>query len=173
MVTERRFAQFLRGIAPPRMGEIPEGGLCLSVFLVISRRRDPNYVLMGRLSSDAPWDHIGALDSERVERHRKGWMLPSSHLVLGEGPKEAAERVLKEQLGLTDQTVTGPLMFSEVSGSKNHWDLEFVYSGERDEAPSHEASSELKFVDMTKARKEEIARSHEDILAHVHKWRLT
>jgi len=112
MVTERRFAQFLRGIAPPRMGEIPEGGLCLSVFLVISRRRDPNYVLMGRLSSDAPWDHIGALDSERVERHRKGWMLPSSHLVLGEGPKEAAERVLKEQLGLTDQTVTGPLMFS-------------------------------------------------------------
>ena len=100
-------------------------------------------------------------------------MLPSSHLVLGEGPKEAAERVLKEQLGLIDQTVTGPLMFSEVSGSKNHWDLEFVYSGERDEAPSHEAWSELKFVDVTKARKEEIARSHEDILAHVHKWRLT
>lgn len=173
MVTERRFAQFQCGIAPPRMSVIPEGGLCLSAFLIISKKGSPNHVLMGRLNRDAPWDHIGALDQERVQRHSDGWMLPSSHLILGEGPKEAAERILNEQLGLTDQIVNGPLLFSEIYGSKNHWDLEFVFLGERAEAPSHEAWRELKFVDPTTIRKEEIARAHEDVLAHVHKWNPT
>ena len=152
------------------MGEIPEGGLCLSVFLIISEIGSSNHVLMGRLNTDAPWDRIGALDPDRVERHSKGWMLPSSHLILGEGPKEAAERILKEQLGLANQAVNGPLLFSDVYGPKNHWDLEFIFLGERDVAPLHQAWRELKFIDLTTTRKEEIARSHEDILAHVHKW---
>jgi len=125
---------------------------------------------MGRLNKEAPWDHIGALDRSRVERHGSGWMLPSSHLILGEGPKEAADRILKEQLGLTDQAVSGPLVFSEVYGSSNHWDMEFVFTGERDQTPSSNAWSELKFVDATDMRKEKIARSHEDILARMGKW---
>ena len=152
------------------MGEIPEGGFCLSAFIVISKIGSPKQILMGRLNKDAPWDHIGALDPDRVERHSKGWMPPSSHLILGEGPNEAAERMLKEQLGLAHQAINGPLLFSEVYGPKNHWNLEFIFLGERDEAPLHQAWRELKFIDLTTTRKEEIARSHEDILAHVHKW---
>lgn len=128
---------------------------------------------MGRVNRKAPWDHIGALDPERVERHSKGWMLPSSALLLGESPQEAAQRILKEQLGIADQRLEGPLIFSEAYGAPSHWDLEFLFLGERDKAPSHEVWVELKFVDLTKTRKEEVARSHEDILAHIQKWKAT
>ncbi len=53
----------------------------------------------------------------------------------------------------------------------NHWDLEFLFLGQRDNAPSNEAWSELKFIDLTKTGKEDMARGHEDILAHVGKWK--
>ena len=153
------------------MREVPDGGLCLSVFLVISRTGIPTDVLLGRLNNDAPWDHIGALDKARVERHSKGWMLPSSHLVLGESPDDAAKRVLLEQLGLADQPLNGPHVFSEVydvpaTGEKKHWDIEFVFQGERDEAPSYWVWRELKFA---ATKREEFARGHEDILSHINR----
>lgn len=127
-------------------------------------------VLMGRLSKKAAWDHIGGLDEERVERHSKGWMLPSSHMMLGEDPLDAARRIMREQLGLVKQRIEGPRVFSEVYTPEGHWDLEFVYLGLRDTVPKHEAWSELRFVDLKQSKKEEIARSHEDILAHVGLW---
>jgi len=171
MVTVRRFAHFKRNVAPPRMKEIPEGGFCISAFVIISKTTSPEQVLVGRINKKAPWDHIGALDPERVERHSKGWMLPSSALMLGESPKQAAERILKEQLGVADQSLEGPVVFSEAYGQMNHWDLEFLFLGKRDNAPSNEAWSEIKFIDLTKTRKEDMARGHEDILAHVGKWK--
>ena len=170
MATDRKFIQLERGIEPPRMSEIPEGGICLSAFVVLSKVGNPKMVLMGRINKNAPWDHIGGLDNGRVERHSKGWMLPSSHLILGENPQDAASRILNEQLGLGEQRVEGPRVFSEVYGRLGHWDLEFVYLGELTDPPRHEAWSELRFVDLTRIRKEEIARSHEDILAHVGRW---
>jgi ADP-ribose pyrophosphatase YjhB (NUDIX family) len=97
-------------------------------------------------------------------------MLPSSGLLIGESPHEAGQRILKEQLSITGQPLQGPLVFSEAYGSPSHWDLEFLFQGERREAPKNDVWSELKFVDLTKTSKEEIARSHEDILAHVQKW---
>jgi hypothetical protein len=78
---------------------------------------------------------------------------------------------LKEQLGLNDQKVEGPRIFSEVYGDKEHWDIEFLFLGERSDPPSHNAWTELKFVDLPKTRREDIARLHEDVLAHVGKWR--
>jgi ADP-ribose pyrophosphatase YjhB (NUDIX family) len=103
-------------------------------------------------------------------------MLPSSGLILGESPQEAAHRILREQLNLTEQALEGPLVFSDVydvygEDMKNHWDLEFLFLGQRGDAPSSAAWSNLRFVDLTKTRREEIARGHEDILAHVGKWR--
>jgi ADP-ribose pyrophosphatase YjhB (NUDIX family) len=151
------------------MNEIPEGGFCISAFLVISKAKNPKQVLVGRTNKKAPWDHLGALDPERVERHSKGWMLPSSGLLLGESPEEAAERILKEQLSLTNQPLKGPFVFSEVYGPMRHWDLEFIFQGERRKAPANEAWSELMFIDLPKTRREDIARGHEDILAHVGK----
>lgn len=169
MATSRRFAHFRRDVVPPRMNEIPEGGFCISAFVVISKAKNPRQVLVGRINKKAPWDHIGALDPERVERHSRGWMLPSSALMLGESPKEAAERILKEQLAVADQPLEGPSVFSEVYGPMRHWDLEFIFQGERANTPANEAWSELMFIDVTKMRREDIARGHEDILAHVGK----
>jgi ADP-ribose pyrophosphatase YjhB (NUDIX family) len=126
---------------------------------------------MGHISKSAPWDHIGALDPERVERHSKGWMLPSSALILGEAPHDAAARILKEQLGLANLPLAGPRIFSEVYGPMNHWDLEFVFLGQSNNVPSNEMWTELRFVDLTKTQKEDIARGHEDILGHVQKWK--
>jgi ADP-ribose pyrophosphatase YjhB (NUDIX family) len=171
MTTTRKFAHFRRNVAPPRIKEIPQGGFCISAFVIISKKGSPNQVLMGRLNKGAPWDHIGGLDSERVQRHSKGWMLPSSGLIFGESPRQAAERILNEQLGLNDQRLEEPMVFSELYGNKGHWDLEFLFLGERTDLPSHNAWVELNFVDTLNVRREDIARSHEDVLVHVGKWK--
>jgi ADP-ribose pyrophosphatase YjhB (NUDIX family) len=170
MTTGRRFTHFKRDAPLPRMREIPEGGFCISAFLIIAKTGSPQDVLMGRINKKAPWDHIGALDPERVERHSGRWMLPSSALMLGESPQQAAKRILKEQLGLDDQPLEGPSIFSEVYGPLNHWDLEFIFLGQRINVPSNDAWGVLEFVDLRKTRMEDMARKHEDILAHARKW---
>ncbi len=170
MATERKFCRFSRAERPVTTHEIPEGGLCLSAFVVLSEPGREDHVLMGRLDPSGPWDHIGALDPERAQANSAGWMLPSSHLILGESPEAAAERILKEQLGLPSQPLRGPFVFSEVYGAKNHWDLEFIFVGEREEVAQHPAWTELRFVDVNGVPRDQIARYHEDILAHVGRW---
>ncbi|MDV3294052.1 MAG: NUDIX hydrolase [Nitrososphaerales archaeon] len=171
MLSERPFTRFSRTSKPPRIEQIPDGGFCLSSFVILTRTGKPNEVLLGKLDVNGPWDRVGALDKERAERNSKGWMLPASQLIYGESPQEAAKRILSEQLGLHDQKLDGPLVFSEVYGPKNHWDLEFLFTGERAEVGPHAAWRELGFVDMRKLRKEDFARSHEDILAHLGNWK--
>ncbi len=179
MPTERRFAAFSRTASPPRMNEVPEAGLCLSAFVILSKKGSPYEVVLGRLNPEASWDHIGALDHERAERNSRGWMIPSSHLMMEESPEDAARRILKEQLGIEDQQLSEPKVFSEAyssgkvwdSAPHNHWDLEFIFQGERDEIRPHSAWRELGFVDLRKTGKDQMARFHEDILAHAGKWR--
>lgn len=170
MSTYRKFTRFSTGAKPPRIDQIPDGGFCLSAFVVLSPPGKPGQVLLGRLNTGAPWEHLGALDKERAEKNSKGWMIPSSQLILFESPQEAASRILTEQLSITDQKLTGPYVFSEVYGPKNHWDIEYIFTGEREGVPKSDAWSELRFVDTSTAKKEDMARSHEDILAHVGKW---
>ncbi len=169
MTTDRRFAAFSKDALPPRMKTVPEGGMCISAFLVISKRGEPGEVLMGRINKNAEWDHIGALDGKRVERFASGWMLPSSHLILFETPEGAARRILREQLGIRNQALDGPLTFADTSGTSNHWDLGFIFTGEREAAPSNAAWDELTFVDVAKLRRDEIVRSQLDVLAYAGK----
>lgn len=176
MATDRRFCRFSR--RPPEEGagalyttEIPEGGLCLSSFLVIEDAE--GRVLMGRLDPAAPWDHIGALDPARTAAHSRGWMLPSSHLMLYESPQEAARRILKEQLGMTVD-LKGPTVVAEVGTPRrfpdlrNHWDFEFIFQGDAKgrEPPSHKAWKELRYVDLGRTPRREITRSHDDVLVN-------
>ncbi len=173
MVTDRKFCRFNEQAETMTFGmpEPPPGGLCLSAFLIITDQRNPNSVLMGHLNTKAPWDHIGALDPSRVEVHSKGWMLPSSHLLVYESPHEAARRILREQLE-TDLQLTGPDVMSETYTPKRfpnlplHWDIEFVFKGKMsaDNIPKLFAWSKLAFVNLDIAKKTEIARSHDDIL---------
>lgn len=156
--------------------EIPDGGICLSSFLVISDKQVRNRILFGRLNPAAPWDHIGALDPPRVTVHSKGWMLPSSHMMIRESPQEAAARILKEQLGLDGKVdLSEPKVVSEVytpkrfPGLASHWDLEFIFQGELDSKllRQNKAWISLEFISVDRLKRSEISRSHEDILKHV------
>ncbi len=173
MSTDRRFCRFNKlGDVPFGMPEVPEGGLCLSAFLVLSERGRPDHVLLGHLDPAAPWDHIGALDASRTKAHSQGWMLPSSHLIVHESPDEAARRIAAEQLERRDLTFAEPRVVSEVytprrfPGLARHWDLEFIFRGEwpGGTAPRAAAWTDLRFVDLATTPKSAIARSHEDVL---------
>jgi ADP-ribose pyrophosphatase YjhB (NUDIX family) len=174
MTTTRKFCRLSK---PPfaKSSELPgplEDTLCLSAFVLLSEEGRPSTVLMGHLDPRADWEHIGALDPGRVEAHRHGWMLPSSHLMLRESPQEAAQRILDEQLGLGELSLSGPEVFSEVytpkrfPDLKEHWDLEFVFRGVVPagtvlDAPAWTA---LRFVNPANTKRDEITRGHEDIL---------
>lgn len=173
MPTDRRFCRFNKlGDVPFGMPEVPEGGLCLSAFLLVNERGHPDRVLMGHLNPAAPWDHIGALDASRTQVHSKGWMLPSSHLILNEAPEAAARRIAAEQLERGDLAFSEPRVVSEVYTPRRfpeivrHWDLEFLFRGEwpGGAPPKTAAWTELAFVDLGETPKSAIARAHEDIL---------
>lgn len=175
MTPTRRFCRFSKAPETATFGmpEVPEDGLCLSTFVLLSEAGRPSTVLMGKMDPKADWEQIGALDPARVEAHRHGWVLPSSHLILHESPQEAAVRILREQLGLGPLRLDGPQVVSEVYTPRRfpshhaHWDLEFLFRGtlEAGTVPSSHAWTELRFVDPATTGAETIARSHEDLLA--------
>jgi ADP-ribose pyrophosphatase YjhB (NUDIX family) len=169
MATDRRFAAFSKKAVPPRMRKMPDGGMCISAFVIVSRRNDPASVLMGKIDKHASWDHIGALDPKRVERVSGGWMLPSSHLILYETPEGAARRILREQLNIRDMKLDGPLTFVDTSGTENHWDIGFIYTGTRDSPPKSPAWRELRFVKPGELKPGEVVRSQVDVLAYAGK----
>lgn len=175
MTTDRRFCRFSQASATASFSvtEIPTDGFCISAFLVLQDSSDPRRVLMGHLDPRAPWDHIGALDPSRVEVHSRRWMLPSSHLIYGETPQAAAQRILVEQL---EQPPTLPLdpprIFSEVGvprrfpDAKGHWDLELVFGGRIDSEAVRPARAwkDLALMDIRTVGRSNIARSHEEVL---------
>jgi len=171
MTTERRFAAFSKTATSPRMRKMPEGGMCISAFMIVSKEGEPGSILMGKIDKNANWDHIGALDKKRVERHSNGWMLPSSHLILYETPEGAARRILREQLHLKDMKITGPLTFVDTSGNENHWDIGFIFLGERETVPKSDAWRELRFVDSASLKSEDVVRSQIDVLAYAGRWK--
>lgn len=152
---------------------MPEGGMCISAFVIISRHEDAESVLMGKIDKRAGWDHIGALDRKRVERHSGGWMLPSSHLMLFETPEGAARRILREQLNVRGMKLAGPLTFVDTSGTENHWDIGFIYTGERETTPKSGVWRELEFVKTTSLKREDVVRSQIDVLAYAGRWKGT
>jgi len=174
MTTDRRFSRFSKSAATAAFSvtEIPDDGVCLSAFLIVTEARDSKKVLMGHMNPKAAWDHIGALDPSRVEAHSHGWMLPSSHLIFRESPDDAARRISREQLELPDLALSGPTVVSDVytprrfPGTAHHWDIEFLFRGHLGAAdvPHPTAWKELAFVDLRRTSKSEIARSHEDII---------
>ena len=169
MTTDRRFAAFSKDALPPRMNTLPQGGMCISAFLVISKKGEPDNVLMGRINKNSEWDHIEAIPRKKLEGFASGWMLPSSHLMLFETPEGAARRMLREQLGIRNQALGGPLTFSDTSGTSNHWDLGFIFTGEREASPFSDAWDELRFVDVAKLKRDEIVRSQLDVLTYAGK----
>lgn len=175
MSTDRTFCRFTRAPDPLSVHEIPADGMCLSAFLILSPPGHPERVLVGRMDPSAPWDHLGGLGPERVEAHRRNWMLPSSQLLLGEGPDEAARRILAEQVGGIAVALDPVRVASEVYAlrrapeRRRHWDLHFLYRGRTasPDVPRAPAWSELAFVDVPSSPASAFARAHDEVLALV------
>lgn len=177
MTTDRRFCRFYRrphGKTGFGMNEVPEDGICLSSFVILTPENARSSVLLGKLNPEAPWDHIGALDPERVKAWQEGWMLPSSHLIYLEGPQEAATRIQKEQLKIGPVPLMGPIVVSEVytpqrhPESKQHWDLQFIFTGtlQSDRPPESSAWRALRFIDTQDLKRTDLVRAQADILGY-------
>ncbi|HTW55371.1 MAG TPA: NUDIX hydrolase [Thermoplasmata archaeon] len=169
----RRFARFApTGSPSDGYFGLPEDGLCLSVFVVVSPPGESRRALLGKIDPAGPWHEIGALNPERARSTAGRWMLPSSQLVFFESPDDAARRILREQLGAPELPVGAPRVFSETYQSRrhpeqtHHWDLHFVYRAEwpSSDPPHHAAWRELAFLDPARVARSEFARSHEEIL---------
>jgi hypothetical protein len=175
MMNKRSFCRFVRSpdIRPGvPTSLVPEAGLCLSVFLVLRDREDRNRVLMGVINREANWEELGALSPNLLQNFPRGWMLPSSHLLLFESPVQASQRVLKEQLDLSAVRLTGPVVFSDVydhpiTHLRNHWDIGFIFKGVLDsrEVKATQAWQELRFVDPM-IQSTSIIRSHGDVIKY-------
>ena len=174
---DRRFARLRRPPLAdiPGAFEVPDNGMCMSVFLVLEAPGRDGAVLLGRVDPTAPWLEIGALDPKRAASIAHLWMLPSSQLLLFEDPAEAARRILKEQLGSGPLPLERPFVFSDPSvrpgapGRDPHWDFHFVYRARWSSAspPRAPAWKELAFVEVARLRRAEIARDQGDVLALV------
>ena len=118
--------------------DAPAAGMCMSVF-VLARRPGKKGVLIGLPKQDEKWitEWISAWRSyteKELSEAYEQWRLPSSYLREGEHPEEAVRRIMEDQIGIGDYSLSkkGPQVFSYNSPSdwyqgNNHWDLAFVY----------------------------------------------
>ncbi len=154
---------------------VPEGGTCLSSFLVVSRGND---VLVGKMKNPQVWvDRFFVGEKFAPVYASSGkYILPASHLAWYESPQEAALRVASEQIGYAPRSKEDLRLLdvqSFVSGDPNnnkeppHWDFCFVYelklhTGEELKKP--EWFEELKFVERGNLKVDDFTRGHGDIL---------
>ncbi len=183
MAEERKFCRFNSGPSttvgdlkddPVMTRQIPEGGFCISVFVVLRQSGRQSNVLFGRINPAADWVKLGALDSKRVEIFRDGLMLPSSHLIIHESPADAANRILDEQLGLSGLRLKGPIVVSETyrsasrSSGPEHWDIHLIFTGTiaGSRIQPQNAWSELKFINSSGRAASKVVRNHMDIVKY-------
>lgn len=106
----------------------------MSVFAVVTKG---SKVLIGTPRPHRAWKtkwlfSWATYSRKELQEAYREKRLPSTYLLEGEDPKGGLGRVMREQLGVTDYTATGPRVFSYVAPSDwypgyNHWDLAFVY----------------------------------------------
>jgi ADP-ribose pyrophosphatase YjhB (NUDIX family) len=171
-----RFARYRpteRSIQGRRFWSVPEGGVCLSAFILLRPLETPTRVLLGRPDPQAPWAQMATLEEAHLRSIGDRWILPASHLLEFESPTDSARRILRQQLEIADLPLRGPEVFSEAYPSAidpesgTHWDLHFVLRGDwpSNPAPRSDSWRELAFVDPSTLTRADIARGHADILA--------
>ncbi len=153
-----RFARFT---GEKVSAKTPEEGLCVSSFLIA---KDGESVLLGK--------------AFLPEGARGKWVIPSSHLLYGEHPDDAARRILGEQLKTEAERIFHRGVWSYVG---NHWDLCFIYEvvlkGEPKPSSEEEverfpegyfASSqlltELRYLQPPEIRIDQLGRGHDYVL---------
>ncbi|MGI0054888.1 MAG: NUDIX domain-containing protein [Thermoplasmata archaeon] len=174
MTTSREFCRFAPSREPIPLVTVwaSPRRACLSVFLLLTPAEHPTHVLAGKIDPRADWEEIGALSAPMVEANRERWILPSSHLIIGEGPTAAAARILAEQLGGFPADLAPPLVIHDtypqrgVPEAPPHWDIGFVFRGRVDPArlPATTAFRELRFLDLPAVERAQFGRMHDEVL---------
>jgi hypothetical protein len=160
------------GLEDPVYVAVPDDGLCLNAFVVLSPPGDPSQVLLGMVDPNAPWREIGGVTTQRLAELATRWMLPSRQLFLFESPQDAAQTILREQLEVGPTPLDGPSVFSEAwtrpkpAGQGQHWDLHFVFKGSWPAGRVLYASPWLKleFHDPARLDRARVGRGHLDVL---------
>jgi len=152
---------------------VPVGGVCLSTFIVA---KSGDAILLGLPRSGVEWAEQGGerlSGAEELERSNT-WILPATHLLLGETPDDASIRIARDFTGLKGipefamiQSHTRPakLWFKHV-GNAVHWDLCFVYKLKIRGVPKKLLPwwKEMRLFDRVELRTLKIGRGHRDIL---------
>lgn len=163
------------GLFGPDFG-VPEGGFCLSAFLLVER---DDGVLAGRMAEHRAdrWTEAWAPNLAYYEGDRRqalfgGPRLPATYLRTGEHPDDAAGRVWADQLGFPESPqLPEPAIRSEAVDSNRrpgarHWDVAFVYrvpGPPVEEVP--EVWAELAYRDPVELAGEGLVMRHGDLLA--------
>jgi ADP-ribose pyrophosphatase YjhB (NUDIX family) len=157
---------------------VPAGGLCISAFVFVRNGRGD--VLFGRPKPHRDWPEKGGTALWRIrELARAGeWVLPATHLIIGEDPFRAAKRIARTWADLPNakprlvaiDSSQFPLGRSVGSGRRRrrvyHWVINFVYEVSTARRPRGAPGwSELKFVPTAQFRSLKIGRGHRDLLA--------
>jgi ADP-ribose pyrophosphatase YjhB (NUDIX family) len=150
-------------------GHVPKGGTCISAFVVLKGK---NGILAGKMARPEIWVEkffVGESFAPKYASSGK-WILPASHLKYGEKPEDAAERVIRDQLGLSGVKLSLSQVQSHLSQDPNdpeaaHWDICFVYDGGvKGEVPRPEWFSELEFIKTKGLSANDFTRGHGDVL---------
>lgn len=152
--------------APPRgFRQVPPGGFCASVFLLL--RDAEGRVLVGRYREDAPEiPALTGLDPERLAKYSQGMTLPARHLQLGESPEDAARSIGRAFVGLDVEPrllrVWAESYAIPMYPGETHHDLIFAYEARIGSAPP----APPWYAELRLARSEEVAwaRHHEDVV---------
>jgi len=149
----------------------PKGGVCISAFVIA---RLHNSILLGRPRRHNAWPTKGGLRKSKAgELEREGaWLLPATHLMVGESPDRAARRIVREWAGLKGtpkfvsvQSHVRPARLANSKLSGKHWDICFVYRLNARGLPKPRPWwRELRFVPLSEIRRIKLGRGHRDVL---------
>jgi ADP-ribose pyrophosphatase YjhB (NUDIX family) len=154
---------------------VPEGGTCLSSFLVVSRG---NEILVGKMKNPQVWMDRFFVGEKFAPIYASSgkYILPASHLAWYESPQEAAFRIASDQIAHSPHSKEDLRLLdvqSFVSGDPNsdteppHWDFCFVYEMKLlpdEDIKEPEWFEELRFVERGKLNVDDFTRGHGDIL---------
>ena len=150
---------------PSKLTHIPKGGVCISAFVVVKRG---NLILLGLPRVHDAWPRKGGYAKWRLvePEMRSAWLLPATHLQIGEHPDHAARRISHEWAGLK-----GKPRFMMIQshlrrrGRRNHWDLCIVYELRVRRLPKCKPWwSKMQFADSAQIRRMKLGRGHKDVL---------
>lgn len=141
--------------------------MCLSSFLV---SLDEGGLLVGRMQDPEAWKDLDLVASPDRAFPSGRWVLPASHVRIGEDPEAAARRIAERQLqaALGDLRLARVLSYAgpfESRGQALHWDLCFMYDADLRVEKTPPWFAELRRVPLPDLRAADFARGHGEVLA--------